>query len=42
MKGGIGVFDVAADGAVIFSKDQAGRFPNAAEIIKALEQRQRG
>jgi predicted Rdx family selenoprotein len=34
--GGIGVFDVAADGILIFSKDREGRFPRADEIIQAL------
>jgi len=34
--GSNGVFDVSCDGALIFSKDRAGRFPEAAEIVAAL------
>jgi selT/selW/selH-like putative selenoprotein len=34
--GATGAFDVVADGALIFSKDRAGRFPRADEIIQAL------
>jgi hypothetical protein len=30
------VFDVAADGKLIFSKHAAGRFPRDAEILSAL------
>jgi hypothetical protein len=29
-------FDVVADGRVVFSKQQEGRFPEAEEIIRAL------
>jgi predicted Rdx family selenoprotein len=29
-------FDVVADGRLVFSKQQAGRFPEAEEIIRAL------
>ena len=32
-----GVFDVVADGTVIFSKHKAHRFPEHDEIIAALE-----
>lgn len=35
-KGGSGVFDVAADGNVVFSKHRDGRFPETAEILAAL------
>jgi len=35
-KGSNGVFDVVADGKVIFSKHSAGRFPENAEVIQAL------
>jgi predicted Rdx family selenoprotein len=31
-----GVFDVVADGALVFSKDRVGRFPDSGEIIGAL------
>jgi selT/selW/selH-like putative selenoprotein len=34
--GAIGVFDVVADGTLIFSKDREGRFPRADEIVQAL------
>jgi predicted Rdx family selenoprotein len=30
------VFDVKAEGALIFSKHRAGRFPDAAEIVQAV------
>jgi len=30
-------FDVVADGSLIFSKQQQGRFPEAEEVIQALE-----
>ena len=36
VKGAAGVFDVMADGALIFSKHRAGRFPDAAEIVQAV------
>lgn len=35
--GGGGVFDVAADGNVIFSKKAVGRFPDHEEILVKLE-----
>ena len=35
-KGDNGVFDVVADGNLIYSKDREGRFPDPAEIIRAL------
>jgi selT/selW/selH-like putative selenoprotein len=36
VKGGDGVFDVVADGVLIFSKHREGRFPEASEIVRAL------
>ncbi|MEO7728811.1 MAG: Rdx family protein [Burkholderiales bacterium] len=36
VKGAAGVFDVTLNGAVIFSRHRAGRFPDAAEIVTAL------
>jgi len=36
IKGAGGVFDVVADGGLIFSKHREGRFPDAGEIIRAL------
>jgi selenoprotein W-related protein len=35
--GGGGVFDVTADGKVIFSKKSVGRFPGTDEILGALK-----
>ena len=31
-----GVFDIVADGDLIFSKDRLGRFPDSGEIVRAL------
>jgi predicted Rdx family selenoprotein len=39
VRGDDGVFDVSADGERIFSKDEAGRFPTAHEIVAALRER---
>jgi selT/selW/selH-like putative selenoprotein len=36
IKGGSGVFDVVADGRLIFSKHKAGRFPTPEEIVELL------
>ncbi len=36
VKGSGGVFDVAVDGRVIFSKQQAGRYPEAAELLEQI------
>jgi predicted Rdx family selenoprotein len=36
VKGSASVFDVVADGALIFSKHREGRFPGAAEIVRVL------
>ncbi len=36
IKGDNGVFDVVADGKLIFSKHKEGRFPEDAEILTAL------
>jgi selT/selW/selH-like putative selenoprotein len=33
-----GIFDVIADGKVVFSKFEAGRFPKVEEIIAKLRQ----
>jgi predicted Rdx family selenoprotein len=35
-KGANGVFDVAADGKLLFSKHRDGRYPETEEIIGAL------
>jgi selT/selW/selH-like putative selenoprotein len=34
--GGKGQFDVVADGALVFSKHETGRFPEDGEILEAL------
>jgi hypothetical protein len=35
--GGKGQFDVLRDGALVFSKQEAGRFPEQGEILSALQ-----
>ena len=39
VKGDNGVFDVVVDGDLVFSKDEAGRFPSDQEILEALRAR---
>ena len=34
--GGIGAFEVSADGKLLFSKQRAGRFPEAEEVLALL------
>jgi len=36
IKGKDGVFDVVANGNLIFSKHETGRFPEESEIVEAL------
>jgi len=36
IEGDKGIFDVVADGKLIFSKDSKGRFPQDDEIVSAL------
>jgi selenoprotein W-related protein len=36
IKGDAGVFDVVANGNLIFSKHETGRFPEEREIVEAL------
>lgn len=36
IKGANGIFDVAADGTLVFSKHREGRYPDAAKIVAAL------
>jgi selenoprotein W-related protein len=36
-KGSNGVFDLAADGKLLFSKHRDGRFPETAEILEKLK-----
>jgi predicted Rdx family selenoprotein len=38
VKGSDGIFDVVADGRLVFSKHAAGRFPDEGEVIAALRQ----
>ncbi|MCK6455482.1 MAG: Rdx family protein [Phycisphaerae bacterium] len=37
IRGSGGVFDVAADGRLIYSKQQTGRFPEPYEVINQLK-----
>ena len=37
--GGQGQLDVIVDGDVVFSRQQAGRFPTAGEIVEAVKPR---
>lgn len=39
MPGDAGVFDVVADDELIFSKHEAGRFPENDEVVQALRAR---
>jgi selT/selW/selH-like putative selenoprotein len=36
IKGGDGIFDVVADGNLVFSKYQVGRFPKNVEVLSKL------
>ncbi len=37
IEGGGGIFDVKADGKLIYSKHQTGRFPEDHEVLDALK-----
>ena len=37
IQGGGGVFDVVADGKLVFSKHEAGRFPDPDEVLAKLD-----
>lgn len=37
IKGGGGEFEVEADGRLVFSKRETGRFPEDSEIVEALK-----
>jgi selT/selW/selH-like putative selenoprotein len=39
VRGENGAFEVRADGASVFSKKRAGRFPTEAEVLAALRAR---
>ncbi len=36
-----GVFDVVVDGAKVFSKHEAGRFPEPGEVVRLIEKKSR-
>jgi len=36
IKGDKGIFDVVADGKLVFSKHVEGRFPNPGEVVRIL------
>ena len=36
IEGGGGVFEVVVDGALVFSKKELGRFPDAGEVLKII------
>jgi selenoprotein W-related protein len=36
IKGGGGIFDITADGMLLYSKHRTGRFPDNAEVLQAL------
>jgi selenoprotein W-related protein len=42
IKGSGGIFDVTADGGLIYSKHQTGRFPENAEVLQALRTLSKG
>jgi len=37
IRGGGGIFDVTVDGDVVFSKHEAGRFPEPDEILSKIQ-----
>jgi selT/selW/selH-like putative selenoprotein len=39
IEGEKGIFDVVADGELVFSKHSAGRFPEEQEIVETLSRR---
>ena len=39
VEGGGGVYDIVADGELVFSKHAANRFPDDAEIVELLRSR---
>lgn len=42
IKGSGGIFDVTADGALVYSKHRTGRFPENAEVLQALRTLSKG
>ncbi|UCE88034.1 MAG: Rdx family protein [Deltaproteobacteria bacterium] len=39
IRGDRGIFDVAVDGTIIYSKHATGRFPEPEEVLSALRER---
>jgi selenoprotein W-related protein len=42
IQGSGGIFDVSADGALVYSKHRTGRFPENAEVLQALRSLSKG
>jgi selenoprotein W-related protein len=42
IEGSGGIFDVTADGALVYSKHRTGRFPENAEVLQALRTLSKG
>lgn len=42
VKGTGGVFDVAVDGTLVFSKHRVGRFPDPGEVVRLVRQHMQG
>jgi selenoprotein W-related protein len=42
IQGSSGIFDVTADGALIYSKHRTGRFPENAQVLQALRNLSKG
>jgi selenoprotein W-related protein len=42
VKGSGGVFDVTADGSLVYSKHRTGRFPDNAEVLQSLRALSKG
>ncbi|MEA3154804.1 MAG: Rdx family [Betaproteobacteria bacterium] len=42
MQGSGGIFDITADGALVYSKHRTGRFPENAEVLQALRSLSKG
>lgn len=40
-RGSGGVFDVTVDGALVYSKDRTGRFPDPGEVAALIKKRRR-
>jgi len=42
IEGSGGVFDVTANGTLVYSKHRTGRFPDSAEVLQALRSLSKG